>query len=55
MSIYIDRQTAKVTVLMAVYNGERYLREAIDSILHQTFQDFEFLIIPVLSARSSRI
>jgi glycosyltransferase involved in cell wall biosynthesis len=35
----------KVTVLMAVYNGERYLREAIDSILTQTFQDFEFLII----------
>jgi hypothetical protein len=35
----------KVTVLMAVYNGERYLHEAIQSILVQTFQDFEFLII----------
>jgi glycosyltransferase involved in cell wall biosynthesis len=35
----------KVTVLMPVYNGEQYLREAIDSILCQTFQDFEFLII----------
>lgn len=35
----------KVTVLMPVYNGERYLREAIDSILNQTFTDFEFLII----------
>lgn len=35
----------KVTVLMPVYNGERYLREAIDSILSQTFHDFEFLII----------
>lgn len=35
----------KVTVLMAVYNGEKYLREAIDSILNQTFKDFEFLII----------
>lgn len=35
----------KVTVLMAVYNGDRYLREAIESILAQTFQDFEFLII----------
>lgn len=35
----------KVTVLMPVYNGERYLREAIDSILSQTFRDFEFLII----------
>jgi len=35
----------KVTVLMSVYNGERYLNEAVDSILSQTFTDFEFLII----------
>lgn len=35
----------KVTVLMPVYNGEKYLKEAIDSILTQTFTDFEFLII----------
>ncbi len=35
----------KVTVLMPVYNGGKYLREAIDSILDQTFRDFELLII----------
>jgi glycosyltransferase involved in cell wall biosynthesis len=35
----------QVTVLMAVYNGERYLREAIDSVFAQTFADFELLII----------
>ncbi len=35
----------KVTVLMPVYNGEKYLREAIESILNQTYRDFEFLII----------
>lgn len=35
----------KVTVLMSVYNGKKYLREAIDSILNQTFNEFEFLII----------
>lgn len=35
----------KVTVLMTVYNGERYIREAIDSILNQMFEDYEFLII----------
>lgn len=38
-------RSPRVTVLMAVYNGERYLREAIDSILGQTFADFEFLIV----------
>jgi len=35
----------KVTVIMSVYNGEKYLREAVDSVLRQTFKDFEFLII----------
>ncbi|MBU2018619.1 MAG: glycosyltransferase family 2 protein, partial [Bacteroidetes bacterium] len=30
---------------MSVYNGDKFLFEAIDSILHQTFTDFEFLII----------
>lgn len=35
----------KITVLMPVYNGEKYLREAMDSILTQTFQDFEFIIV----------
>lgn len=35
----------RVTVLMPVYNGGKYLNEAIESILNQTFTDFEFLII----------
>jgi len=35
----------KVSVIMSVYNGERYLLEAIDSIINQTFEDFEFIII----------
>ena len=35
----------KVTVLLSIYNGERYVKEAIDSILNQTYNNFEFLII----------
>ena len=35
----------KATVLMPVYNAEKYVGEAIESILNQTFTDFEFLII----------
>ena len=34
-----------VTVLMAVYNGEPFLSQAIASILEQTWRDFEFLIV----------
>lgn len=34
-----------VTVLMAVRNGERFLAQAIEGILSQTFSDFELLIV----------
>jgi glycosyltransferase involved in cell wall biosynthesis len=34
-----------LTILMPVYNSEKFLREAIDSVLTQTFDDFEFIII----------
>lgn len=34
-----------VTVLMSVYNGQRFLRKSIESILRQTWTDFEFLIV----------
>lgn len=30
---------------MSIYNGEKYLNKAIESILNQTFRDFEFIII----------
>lgn len=36
---------SQLTVLMPVYNAEKYLAEAIESILQQSFRDFEFLII----------
>ena len=34
-----------VSVLMPVYNTQAYLAEAVESILNQTFRDFEFIII----------
>ena len=43
----------KVTVLMPVYNAEFYIKEAVDSILKQTFDDFEFLIFNDGSTDSS--
>lgn len=47
------KNNPKITVLMSVYNGDRYLKEAIDSILAQTFTDFEFLIIDDASTDGS--
>jgi glycosyltransferase involved in cell wall biosynthesis len=34
-----------VSVLMPVFNGERYLREAVESVLGQTYSNIEFIII----------
>lgn len=38
-------QTPPLSVAMSVYNGERFLAPAIESILAQTFGDYEFLIL----------
>ena len=35
----------RLSVLMTTYNGERFLSEAIVSVLEQTFTDFEFIIV----------
>ena len=35
----------RVSVVMGAYNGERFLRPAIESILNQTFRDFELIVI----------
>ena len=40
-----NKTTPKVSVLMSVYNGADFLDESIESILKQTFNDFEFIII----------
>ncbi|MGZ8906047.1 MAG: glycosyltransferase [Methylobacter sp.] len=37
--------TPLVSVVMCVLNGERFLREAVESILDQSFRDFEFIVI----------
>ena len=43
-----------VSVIMPVYNTERYVAEAVESILGQTHDDFEFLIADAGSTDRSR-
>ena len=43
----------KISVLMAVFNAEKYLRQAMESILTQTCIDFEFIIVDDASTDNS--
>ncbi len=40
--------------MMGVLDGERYLRTAVESVLTQSFPDFEFLIVDDASADTTR-
>lgn len=35
----------KITIVTAVYNGEKYIEECIKSIMNQTYQNFEHIIM----------
>lgn len=34
-----------LSVIMSVFNGEKYVRETVESVLNQSFRDFEFIIV----------
>jgi glycosyltransferase involved in cell wall biosynthesis len=44
----------RVSVLMAVHNAERFVAAAIESVLRQTFADFELLVVDDASTDHSR-
>jgi len=47
-------ETVRISVVMSVYNAENYLSHSIDSILRQTFSEFEFIIVNDGSTDKSR-
>ena len=40
-----ESEMSKISVIVPVYNAEQYFRECIDSILRQTYTDFELIIV----------
>ena len=45
MTVTQRKPTARVSVLMTIYNGEPYLKEAVDSILTQKFSNWELIAV----------
>ena len=41
----MENNNIKISVILSDYNVEKYLNECIDSILNQTFKDFELICI----------
>ena len=41
----MSNRDTQLTVLMSVRNGEPYVRESVQSILRQTYEDYLFLIV----------
>lgn len=48
------QNTPKVSVIMATFNGEKHVCECIDSILSQTLEDFEFIIVDDASTDNTK-
>ena len=49
----VSKQMPLVTVIIPVYNVEKYLHDCVDSILSQTFADFELILVDDGSSDSS--
>lgn len=45
----------KISIIMSNYNGEQFIEHAIESVINQTYTDFEFIIIDDCSTDRSRI
>lgn len=54
MNQIVVKQQATISIGMPVYNGEKYIREALDSLLDQSFSDFELIISDNASSDSTQ-
>ena len=40
-----DNQMREISIIVPVYNTEKYLKECVDSIQAQTFKDYEIILV----------
>ena len=49
----IKKENIKISIIVPVYNGEKYIQECIDSLLKQTYNKIEIIIIDDGSTEST--
>lgn len=49
----MKKQTVETTIILPVYNAERYLKQCIQSIVNQTYKDFELIVVDDASTDST--
>lgn len=50
-----DMSCPEISVIVPVYNVERYLRQCMDSLINQTYRDFEIILVNDGSTDSSGV
>ena len=41
----LEKKQKKISVIIPVYNAEKYLRETLDSVIKQSYNNWEILLI----------
>lgn len=39
------KKNPEISVIIPIYNGEKYLKECLDSVINQTFKDIEIICV----------
>ena len=51
----MEQQRPVVSIVLPSYNGEKYIRESIDSVLAQTFPDWELILVDDCSTDATSV